>query len=129
MIIIDLPNNPVTKLQEKAFMKKLVWDEDAKFIKVDFSIRSFSDDGNEINKAIVPHRHYFLMASESKYRMPNGEKAILDIDEKTGNTIIPDGAVSEFEFFKKMNDMGNLVTTVINTQMAIKVQEEGTILN
>lgn len=114
--MMNIELSTIAGLKRKIRFKRLDWNEDAKHIRADLEITYHDQEGNLIPD--FPPLSYQLNASGGSYRNVEGNKITLDVDEK-GISIIPKDAISDFDYFKSINDLGNQIMSVIQTQLEI----------
>ncbi len=111
-MIIPLPDDEGLKRQGR--FKRLDWNEDAKYIRSDIEITYHNQEGKRLHQ--FPPIDFHLNADAGSYRDTEGNKITLEVDEK-GISIIPEGAVNEFEYFKSLNGLEGQIISIIEAQM------------
>lgn len=99
---------------QKAIPKSLIIDFKAKFIRIDVEVNCFDEEDKHID--LIPTTEIVLVASQSNYRDVEGKKIVLEKDEN-GLSIIPQNAISEFDYFLNINDLGNQIKEIIKQQI------------
>lgn len=101
-------------------LRNFNWSEDAKNIRVDLSISYHDDEGNHLDK--IPNDSFSLHATGGKFRDAEGNRIEIKLDKK-GVSIIPEGAISDFEYFKSINGLGNQIIAIIEQQLQEAINE------
>lgn len=107
-------------LNRKAKLRNFNWSEDSKNISVDLSISYHDDEGKHLDK--IPNDSFSLHATGGKFRDAEGNRIEIQVDEN-GVSIIPEGAISDFEFFKSINGLANQIIGIIEQQIQEAITE------
>jgi hypothetical protein len=99
---------------QKASLKSVVIDFKAKFIRIDAEVDCFDAEDEHID--LIPTTEIVLVASQSNYRDAQGKKITLEKDEN-GLSIIPENAISEFDYFLNINQLGTQIQEIIKQQI------------
>lgn len=112
MMNIQLPDDE--GLKRKGRFTRLDWNEDAQYIRADIEITYHNQDGKRLSQ--FPPMDFHLNADAGSYRDVDGNKIVLEVDEN-GISIIPGGAINEFEYFKSLNGLEGKIIAIIKAQM------------
>ena len=115
---ITLPNDGI--FQRKAVFKRLLWEEDSQFISADLEISYYDNEENPLPQ--IPKKQYSLSATGGNFRDEKGQSIVLEVDEK-GLSIIPENGVSEFDYFKSINNLAIQIQGIIQAQIEEKIKE------